>query len=401
MNFLYRKWLIIMKNYMNNKKVAWVSRSANSIYINILSKLVSNFGWRGLMISQDKRSPENNSNPFKISYLKPISFPFMLFYVPRKIKSYLTGSDGNVQELVALDGLVDELRKYSPDVVVIDLFYLPMTWQAVWYCWRSDTPYIVTIEKLSIKSGLMGIVDRVVIWVSKPIINNASLLTAWTNNSLEFAQKYLSPNGFPETKLLPAGIDTDKFSTKGIDVNTTKALSLVMVARFVPLKRHIDVINALEILHEEGYKDISLTLLGEGDTKNDVMELVKKKGLEQFVTFHEPVPYEEMGKFYKKHDLLILASDKEAIGMVVPEAMACGIPAIVSDAAGAEMYVDDGVNGYIFECNNPKSLAVQVMKFKKSKEKLKMRKMAQEAIRKNFSILAIANSLNNLLQDAS
>jgi hypothetical protein len=30
-----------------------------------------------------------------------------------------------------------------------------------------------------------------------------------------------------------------------------------------------------------------------------------------------------------------------------------------------------------------------------------MRKMAQEAIRKNFSILAIANSLNNLLQDAS
>jgi glycosyltransferase involved in cell wall biosynthesis len=387
-----------MKNYMNNKKVAWVSRSANSIYINILSKLVSNFGWRGLMISQDKRSPENNSNPFKISYLKPISFPFMLFYVPRKIKSYLTGSDGNVQELVALDGLVDELRKYSPDVVVIDLFYLPMTWQAVWYCWRSDTPYIVTIEKLSIKSGLMGIVDRVVIWVSKPIINNASLLTAWTNNSLEFAQKYLSPNGFPETKLLPAGIDTDKFSTKGIDVNTTKALSLVMVARFVPLKRHIDVINALEILHEEGYKDISLTLLGEGDTKNDVMELVKKKGLEQFVTFHEPVPYEEMGKFYKKHDLLILASDKEAIGMVVPEAMAR--PCVVSDIPENTALIKTGENGLSFRLGYAGDLATRLEQlYDEPKLRDQYGQTARQLIQDSYSLEAAKEKLQKFIAE--
>jgi len=385
----------------NNKKIAWVSRSSSTIYINILSKLVNDFGWEGLIISQDKEPKKNNANPFKISYLKPISFPFMLFYVPRKIKSYLTGSDGNVQELVALHGLVEELKKYSPDVVIIDLFYLPMTWQAAWYCWFTDTPYIVTIEKLSIKSGFMYFVDRLVIWISKPILARASLLTAWTNDSLKFTRKYLSPRGSTKVEFLPAGIDMNKFSAVEKYVKTSNTLRIVMVARFVPLKRHVDVINTLEILHKEGKEDICLTLLGEGRLKNVIKILVKEKGLEEFVTFHDPVPYEEMGEFYRNFDLLILASDKEAIGMVVPEAMACGVPAVVSSAAGATMYIKNGVDGYIFKNKNHKSLAVQVMKFKNNQEKVEMGRMAQETICENFSTFSIADKLDTFLQDVA
>jgi glycosyltransferase involved in cell wall biosynthesis len=53
---------------------------------------------------------------------------------------------------------------------------------------------------------------------------------------------------------------------------------------------------------------------------------------------------------------LILPSRLDAFGMVVPEAMACGIPVIVSDMVGAKQIVEEGRNGFIVPAENVESL---------------------------------------------
>ena len=72
------------------------------------------------------------------------------------------------------------------------------------------------------------------------------------------------------------------------------------------------------------------------------------------VRFIENVPRKRMKGLYSAHDIMVLPSNEEAIGMVVLEAIACGLPVIVSDTVGAKMYVDED-NGKMFktfDCDN-------------------------------------------------
>ena len=74
------------------------------------------------------------------------------------------------------------------------------------------------------------------------------------------------------------------------------------------------------------------------------------------------MPLSEMPELYRAHDVLILPSYNEAIGMVVPEAMSCGRPTVTSDSVGANVYVKNGVTGFIFTTGDINSLAETLQK---------------------------------------
>ncbi len=65
---------------------------------------------------------------------------------------------------------------------------------------------------------------------------------------------------------------------------------------------------------------------------------------------------DDVPQLLRDGDVLILPSAQDGFGSVVLEAMACGLPVIVSNRVGAKDWVKDGVNGFIFPFGNREAL---------------------------------------------
>ncbi len=71
--------------------------------------------------------------------------------------------------------------------------------------------------------------------------------------------------------------------------------------------------------------------------------------------FHGPVSQEQLGVEMRKSSLLVLPSLEESFGLVVPQALSCGMACLVSDRVGAKDLIENGKNGEIVPWNSPEA----------------------------------------------
>jgi UDP-glucose:(heptosyl)LPS alpha-1,3-glucosyltransferase len=90
-----------------------------------------------------------------------------------------------------------------------------------------------------------------------------------------------------------------------------------------------------------------LVVVGKGEHLSHYHQLVKRAGLEANVVFKGLV--DNVCDYYAKADVFVLPSLREAFGMAVLEAMACGLPVVVSSTTGVADLIDDGHNGFVFK----------------------------------------------------
>jgi len=241
------------------------------------------------------------------------------------------------------------------DIVVLDfirLWYL----QVLWYRLRHRSVKVhLYSESQRIPRSFVSCVSFFFFWLV--LFSTQKLLTsfiAFTEYGVRFAKMIGVKRAIV---LLPAPIDTQLFYLKkGKEFFKGGILKILMNARYVPYKRHSDLLQALVIVKASG-RQFSLTFVGRGGDRSLIELEVEKLGLSDMVTFLEPVPRDKLVYIYQEHDILVLPSNGEAIGMVVPEAMACGLVTVTSDTVGANVYVQDGKTGIIYPTGDIKSLA--------------------------------------------
>jgi len=103
------------------------------------------------------------------------------------------------------------------------------------------------------------------------------------------------------------------------------------------------LIEALSLIPEP---EVKLLVLGRGDTNFYAM-LARDKAVGERVTF---VPYSHsIWEYYGASDIFVLPTLYEPLGLVIGEAMACGLPVIVAKVAGASDFIIDGVNGLLLD----------------------------------------------------
>jgi glycosyltransferase involved in cell wall biosynthesis len=94
----------------------------------------------------------------------------------------------------------------------------------------------------------------------------------------------------------------------------------------------------------------NLIILGDGPLKKCLIKLASQLDIERFVYFEGFVQYPDLPNYYSKAGALLLGSTTEQWGLVVNEAMASGLPIIVSKACGCvPELVFDGVNGFAID----------------------------------------------------
>ena len=157
-------------------------------------------------------------------------------------------------------------------------------------------------------------------------------------------QLYLG-HGISENRLffVPHFIDNQRFVAESSDSNTREGFRLkcgipidsfcfIFAGKLEPKKRIMDLLEAFRIL-EEGVNGVSLLIVGDGEQRQQAEDFVKLHNLD--VSFTGFVNQSEMPGVYGACDCLVLPSDYgETWGLVVNEAMVCGVPAIVSDRVG-------------------------------------------------------------------
>lgn len=134
-------------------------------------------------------------------------------------------------------------------------------------------------------------------------------------------------------------------------------IQLVSVGRFSAEKHFENIIFSAKQLRSVG-KQFCWHLVGDGPMKSSISEAIQAEGLECYVMLegNQPNPY----PFMRHADLFVHPSYVESQGIVVLEAMALGIPCVVTKSLGPCEFIDDGVNGILTE-QSPESLTEKVM----------------------------------------
>ncbi|WP_431857246.1 glycosyltransferase family 4 protein [Azospirillum sp.] len=132
-----------------------------------------------------------------------------------------------------------------------------------------------------------------------------------------------------------------------------------IIARFVPKKNLLRAVEAYAL-----YRDLAggsarpLHLCGSGPLEAELRAAVGRHGLGEHVIFRGFLQEKGIAETLGTTLALLLPSTEEQFGLVVNEALAMGLPVVLSDVCGArDLLVRQGVNGHVVEPDNPEGLA--------------------------------------------
>lgn len=293
----------------------------------------------------------------------------------------ILGSDSSFPQ--AYRGLNGVLTREAPDVIVVTDFFHWYFWQCLAYARRNPSVrvHLYSETKRLPRNPISSAIMLLFLYQLK----NACLGKVFTfsEEGQSFFEKHLPK---ASVHVLPIPIDTERFIPK--PVRFDGMLRILMNARYATYKRHSDLLHALLTVREKG-RPFKVTFIGRSDKGRErVASTVRKLGLSDEVTFLQPVSRNSLQDLYGSHDVLVLPSYNEAIGMVIPEAMACGVPTITSDTVGANVYVEDGKTGFVFTTGDVSALATALLRCYTPHILERMGKEARARI-ENFSIAAM------------
>ena len=255
------------------------------------------------------------------------------------------------------DKLLRELAKLSPDIVVVSGYDNPAMRTAARWAKTNGRGSILMF------AGTQG--DRQRLWwreLAKRWLIRRYFDSALVGGALH--REYLLRLGMPQDRIWERGnvVDNDYFSRKAKEARLSKGNkgekggsdngAFLYVGRFSPEKNLIGLIQAYRRYRVEKSGVWSLTMVGDGPQGEEIKRHARRMGLHniRFLGYRQ---IEELPFCYVESTALILPSLSESWGLVVNEAMACGLPVMVSDRCGcAPDLVEDGRNGYTFDpCN--------------------------------------------------
>ncbi|MDC3077486.1 glycosyltransferase family 4 protein [Flavobacteriales bacterium] len=209
---------------------------------------------------------------------------------------------------------------------------------------------------------------------------------------------YLS-NGVNEGKLidLSLGVDYDKYSAVSIKKYQSKKEFIILFVGNVNPEKGVHVL--LEAINKSKLENIKIIFNGGlpdyfESIFNNHVQILKHRNISINVNPGDPL------QNYRAASIFILPSVHESFGLVVLEAMAAGLPVIVSDMVGAKDCVKEGVNGYVFSSGNSDELSMMIKKLHSNKELVDKMGMNSAAIAENYDWSLIVAKLVNLINSS-
>ena len=238
-------------------------------------------------------------------------------------------------------------------------------------------------------------------WVKRQLLRGYSAaLVAGSESSA-----YLTKLGFPPDAISQPWnvVDNDLFVAASTPLTPTRSSPhFLCVSRLVEKKNHRGLLAAYAAYQRQG-GSWGLTLIGSGPLEPELRQAITQLPDPSRVTLQPFQQLPDLKASYAHASAFVLASSTDQWGLVVNEAMAVGLPCLVSNACGCAVdLIDHGRTGWSFDHSDPQALAVLMHQAERQspQARLAMQQAARERL-EGFSLQAFAEGLQQALEWAS
>lgn len=293
-------------------------------------------------------------------------------------------------------GILKTIQGYRPDVVNLTGYYDLASLIVLWYCKLRGIKTVLSNESTSGDHNRNFLIE---LFKSLFIIK---LFDGFFNFG-QLSKEYMLTLGAKATQMLVNRNCVDnqlleeiykesypKRATNQTSLNLPKH-NFIFVGRLIEFKNLFKLIDAFKIAQKN--EDWGLIILGDGELKATLKQYVQDLGV-QNVFFFEGVNWQQVPQYLSLSDVLVLPSSSEPWGLVVNEAMACGLPVAVSNKCGcAAELVKESENGFTFNPENVNEIVETLVKFMDKKlDLVKMGQVSKQIIQE-YSPINVAKEM--------
>ncbi len=263
----------------------------------------------------------------------------------------------------------------------IKYFGIPSFWIASLPCLRKVNPDIIHIQNTTV--GIAGFLNKILFrkpyvisaqggdiyrpWLlirlsSRLVFRQASAVIALTEHMKREMQKIHNC----EITVLPNGVELESVKSTTLPKTVRRKSGLDETAEIILFVGRLHIIKGVKYLIEalkiisQKYTSTRLVLVGEGEERQRLQEMVKGLGLSNRVSFVGSVPNRKVAEYMSAADVFVLPSLSEGFPVVIPEAMAAGLPIVTTNVRGLPEIVKDGENGFTVDPQNSQQLAEKI-----------------------------------------
>ncbi|GEM_PF-5837542 len=216
----------------------------------------------------------------------------------------------------------EKLRDFSPDIIHAH-FLFPDGFLAKILSSIYNIPFILTMQ-----DECRFIQNSFAFFQSKIILEKASALTTLSPKM----ESVLKGKGYNNVQLILPGID-ESFFNQSKSLRTNQSIRFVTAANLIKIKNIKSVIEAMALL--DNRHDITYTIIGDGPEKQNLLRLSETLNQTKRVRFLPSVPNSLLAPLLAQFDVYVQPSYKESFGLSYFEALACGLPVILTNNTGA------------------------------------------------------------------
>ncbi|WP_371363039.1 D-inositol-3-phosphate glycosyltransferase [Sporomusa rhizae] len=244
--------------------------------------------------------------------------------------------------------------------------------------------------------------DKILYYLEKKLSAMADLIIS---NSFA-GRDYAIQKGFVSDKfvVIPNGIDVDKFCPNVLakkrlrnELGINDDVKVVgVVARLDPIKNHKMFLKAAKII-SHNRKNLRFLCIGDGPSeyRKALEDLSVELGLKDKVLWVGA--RSDMPDVYNALDLLCLASYAEGFPNVIAEAMACGLPVVVTSAGDAPLIV--GKAGIVVQQGDAQAFANAIGQVLAEREKFSALELTRKVVVDNFSTEKLVSTTSKVIRE--
>lgn len=269
------------------------------------------------------------------------------------------------KSVVVVKDLQDYINRIQPDVVHSHLFLSEIVLSYIdlpkhtkrFFHFHDNMPQMENLKLKSIfnKLKLTNFYEkRKVIKSYKKQKANAICIS---NDSNKYAISVL-PKKLKKILLFNA-IDLSRFVPSENNLIHDGVFEISIVGRLVDIKNQQLAIETIYELNEKGHQ-VHLNIIGVGPNEHLLKKMVEEMKIQHAVTFHGIIDFPE--KILSNSNAYMHTATYEPFGLVLIEAMACGLPVISTNGKGNKDLIIEGENGFLIDNFDAKLIALAIEK---------------------------------------
>ena len=217
--------------------------------------------------------------------------------------------------------------------------------------------------------------------------------------------------GFPEERfwhITPSGggVETDKLQSlvsPTVQHNNTRSTTFLTFRRiggsFIDNR---PVLRAIKILREREKLNVRFKMIGRltGPYYDIVRIQAKRLGISDYIEFEERFPYSKLAENISKYEFIVSSATHDGTTNALLETMWLGGIPLNSDLEPIREWITDGVNGYLFDINNPEHIAQKFMQTMSERQKHdEFRAMNRDIIRARADYNTCMSKVEKIYQE--